>query len=414
MNYIIYFLLFLYSIVSMLPFMGSTDKAGNQWLFLSILNLISLSVFFISKQSFKFFTSPLFKVILAFFILCIVSISFSNNVILSLHDISRQATFFVSYLFISAFLFSKNLNIKLNVVFAFFVFSLIIESYYSLQPIIYDLIFNSKNIFDYSSININALIGLTGNRNITTAAIAIKLPFLYFFIIKSNNYLRTILLSSLIFICALPIFLISSRAALLSFSLLNIVLILFLLFKSNESFRYFKSVLIILFTLCSYIISVLILPSSTANGVDRLQSIALTNESSSNRLTLWSNAIDYITNNPIIGAGIGNWKIESAYYWGSLGENYLVPFHAHNDFLEYTTELGILGGILYFLIFLISFVLILKFFNSHLNTSILLLMVLGVYFIDSFFNFPFERPIMQVPFIFLLAVITSKFNFSND
>ena len=164
----------------------------------------------------------------------------------------------------------------------------------------------------------------------------------------------------------------------------------------------------------SYIISILILPSSTANGVDRLQTIALTNESSSNRFTLWSNAIDYITNNPIIGAGIGNWKIESAYYWGSLGDNYLVPFHAHNDFLEYATELGAIGGIVYFLIFLISFAFILKSSTKHLNTSIILLMVLGVYFIDSFFNFPFERPIMQVPFIFLLSVITSKLSFSND
>ena len=394
--------------------MDSSDKAGNQWLVLSILNLISLIVFFFSKPSFSFIKSTLFKVILTFFILCIVSISFSNNVILSLHDISRQSTFFVSYLFISAFLFSKKLNIKLNVVFAFFVFSLLIESYFSLKPIIYDLLFNGNNIFDYTSINVNALIGLTGNRNITTAAIAIKLPFLYFFIIKSNNYLRTIFLSSLIFICALPIFLISSRAALLSFSLLNIILILFLLFKSKDSYRYFKSVLIILFTLCSYIMSVLILPSSTANGVDRLQTIALTNESSSNRFTLWSNAIDYITNNPIIGAGIGNWKIESAYYWGSLGNNYLVPFHAHNDFLEYATELGVIGGIVYFLIFLISFAFILKSSTKHLNISIILLMVLGVYFIDSFFNFPFERPIMQVPFIFLLSVITSKFSFSND
>ena len=394
--------------------MDSTDKAGNQWLFLSILNLISFIFLFLFQPSFKFIKTHLFRVILAFFIMCVVSISFSNNIILSLHDISRQATFFISYLLITTFLFSKRLDINLNVIFSFFVFSLLIESFYSLRPIIYDLLFNGNNIFDYSSININALIGLTGNRNITTAAIAIKLPFLYFFIIKSNNYLKIIFLSSLIFICALPIFLISSRAALLSFSLVNIFLILFLLFKSKESFRLFKSILIILFTFISYIISTLILPQSTANGVDRLQTIAFTNESSSNRFTLWSNAIDYITKNPIKGAGIGNWKIESAYYWGSLGENYLVPFHAHNDFLEYTTELGFLGGVIYLLIFLLSFTSIFKFYKNDLNTSLLLFLGLGVYFIDAFFNFPFERPIMQVPFIFLLSIITIKSYNSNE
>ena len=81
---------------------------------------------------------------------------------------------------------------------------------------------------------------------------------------------------------------------------------------------------------------------------------------SSNRFILWDNALDYIANHPFLGSGIGTWKVESALYWGSIGSDYLVPFHAHNDFLEFSTELGILGGLFYFLIFFFSFLFLFK------------------------------------------------------
>ena len=34
---------------------------------------------------------------------------------------------------------------------------------------------------------------------------------------------------------------------------------------------------------------------------------------------------------------------------------YVVPYHAHNDFLELTVEIGILGGLAYFLLLEIKF-----------------------------------------------------------
>ena len=109
--------------------------------------------------------------------------------------------------------------------------------------------------------------------------------------------------------------------------------------------------------LISYLLSVFILPSENSNSIERISGIEISNESSSNRFELWSNALDHISNNLFISSGIGNWKIDSAAYWGSLGADYLVPYHAHNDFLHYAAELGIIGGFIYLCIFISLFYL---------------------------------------------------------
>ena len=158
----------------------------------------------------------------------------------------------------------------------------------------------------------------------------------------------------------------------------------------------------------SFFISKAILPPQTNDSLEKVSSIRFSNESSSNRLELWSNAIDYISANPIFGAGIGNWKIESAAYWGSLGDSYLVPYHAHNDFLEITTELGILGGAIYLLIFIFSLYFLFKIFKKDQLLSFILFISISSYCIDSFFNFPMERPIMQIPLLFILSLIVYK------
>ena len=113
----------------------------------------------------------------------------------------------------------------------------------------------------------------------------------------------------------------------------------------------------------------------------------------------------FISNNLFIGCGIGNWKVESAFYWGSIGSDYLVPYHAHNDFLEFSSEIGIIGGLTY--LFLFVFVLY-NFFNLFFVSKDLKFFILFFSFfallIDSSLNFPFERPIIQVMFVLLISL----------
>ena len=142
---------------------------------------------------------------------------------------------------------------------------------------------------------------------------------------------------------------------------------------------------------------------SDTGVASRLESISITDTSTSQRLELYSSAIDYIYHHPIIGCGLGNWKVESLSYWNKFMEGYMVPYHAHNDFLELSTEIGLFGGLSYLLVFIyLFFWSFLSFIKQRKIHYLIYLCMLFVYFFDANFNFPLERPLSQVNFILLM------------
>ena len=82
--------------------------------------------------------------------------------------------------------------------------------------------------------------------------------------------------------------------------------------------------------------------SVTANGGDK------------GRLILWDSTLEMIQNQPIIGVGPGNWRIQfPAYADGRMMDANAVPHRPHNDFLTIASESGLLAlglyvGLLFF------------------------------------------------------------------
>jgi len=393
MNKLLLFFLLVLS-VTLVPSFGALDKANTQWLVLSLIPF----VFF---NSISFYNSSKIFIIYGIFVLQVfLSLLYTNNYSISFIDISRHITLF---LLLGIFL---NLLIANNLSFykICFLISLIlvVESIISLLPLFSFIYDNGLSFSNIKSVDLNQFKGLTGNRNITTASIAIKLSFLLYLIYKSKLFAR-LFYASIATLPLLSLFIINSRAALLSFLIIIIFTFLFFLFiKRNKigSLLFILGSAIISFSLSAYI-----LPSKSIQTAQRLSSINFTNESSSQRFFLWENAIDYILSNPFIGCGIGNWKVESAAYWGSLGNNYLVPYHAHNDFLEFATELGIVGGLTYFVLFcFISISLFMRILLTKSFKFVVLFTSFIALFIDSLLNFPFERPIIQIMFLLLMGL----------
>jgi len=128
-------------------------------------------------------------------------------------------------------------------------------------------------------------------------------------------------------------------------------------------------------------------------------------QSATDRLRYFNQAITNFFENPILGSGIGNWKIVSLKYDSLNMSNYIVQFNVHNDFLELLAEIGI-GGLLYSSIFVVMFLSLINWFFKNKERWTLLIIGLScmVYFIDSSLNFPMMRVITQVNFIFLLAL----------
>ena len=52
------------------------------------------------------------------------------------------------------------------------------------------------------------------------------------------------------------------------------------------------------------------------------------------------NVLIHMTSNPIFGVGLGNWKLKSIDYDLKDIEGYVVPYHAHSDFIQIGAELG--------------------------------------------------------------------------
>ena len=392
--------------------------AAPQWLYLSIVALIS---FVITKDKFKSFLEikkTAISFYLIFIALAVISFSYTNNVTISLMDLGRLLTnLTLIYIFYIRFKRSKVTFFNIALIVSVF---LIVESIVSLRSLIIQIYYYGMNFSGVQSVNVDVFKGFAGNRNITTASIICKVPFLLYLILSSKKILIKIALSLLMIIPILVLFLIGSRTALLSLSVITISLLAYSLMqliklKNNAYIINFLALIGIIGI--AYLLSNYFTPSNTT-AIERLSTIKATNEASSNRFILWSDALDYIKEHPVVGCGIGNWKVESSKYWSSnIGDNYLVPYHAHNDFLEITTELGIIGGLYYLLLFVSLFLFLFKSLILLKSTKgavyFTLFASLTAYFIDSFFNFPFERPIMQVTFILLVSYISSLMNQSK-
>jgi O-antigen ligase len=404
MNKLYIFILLLFSI-SFIPAFGAIDKATTHWFFLSILPLffffISFNKIFIKSKIFLFYS---------FFILQVfISLFYTNNFNISVVDFSRHLILFSLLLFLISLLNSKSFSFyNLSLIISFFLFY---EVLMSLRPLYYFIVNNGFDFSIITSYQVDSLKGLNGNRNITTASIVIKLPFLIYLIYQSKIYYK-FLFSSFAFLPALSLFLINSRAALLSFILFISTTTLFILFFHRKKFITLSLILMPFFF--AFLFADSLIPDDTLNASEKISSIAFTNESSSYRFFIWENAFDYISQNPFIGCGIGNWKVESAAYWSTFGVDYLVPYHAHNDFLEFSTELGVIGGLTYLGLFLlITYKSISSYFRTKDFKYFILLSSFAALFIDSLLNFPFERPFIQVMFLILLA-LNIHYDYSND
>lgn len=402
-------ILFIFLLIPFVPKLGSVDVIGPQWFLFSCLNLIFLVYNFLSPKQILFFKSNsiIVKTYILFFALLIVSLSYSININLTIHDLARDINVFILFFNI----YKHCQNTKLNFFYISLIFSLILflEVLFSMKVFLTDFFKDGFQVFNYTNINQNAFLGITGNKNITAASIVLKLPFLLYIFYKSTNRIALTIICLFLAVIAFDLSVLSARASLLSFVFILISFAFLLLIKKS----FYKFLLLPFFIGFGVFISILFIPSNSNNPINRLSSIEVSNESSSFRLELWEDAFSYLKDKLFYGSGRGSWKIESAQFWSEHGKEYLVPYHAHNDFLEIGTELGWLGLLVYTSIFVFSFYYLIKSFLFKKQIfSFFIFLALATYFVDAFFNFPMERPIMQLPFAIILF-ITSYFELSK-
>ena len=402
-----YILITLYLLVGFVPNFTAIDKVAPQFLYLSILNIFTL-IYLISTLGFFEVYRYTFK---KNFVVFLLFLFWAWGLLSLLHAINKSEVLIESsrilvyiYSYINLLILIKWAKIDLKKV------SILFSIILGMEVLSVFIRFYGLYISNYDSSNILGrnleLKAFTGNINITAFTMALKTPFLIFLMYKSEKrsfYLKTIILGITFF----TIFILGSRGANITTAL--IVTIIAILGMKNAILNKKLSLLVIgAFFLGIAFNSVTFRNDDSLNYITRTSNVLDT--SSQKRLGYYKFAIKSILNNPFLGIGLGNWKIYSIKSESQVYDDYQIPFHVHNDYLEVATETGIIGMLLFFGIYIYIFLGYIKFFRrpkipeKDKVLGIISIIGLFVYLCDSFLNFPFTRPVMQVPNLFLFGL----------
>ncbi|MDB2366554.1 O-antigen ligase family protein [Flavobacteriaceae bacterium] len=418
-------LIYLYVFIGLVPYLEATDKIHPQTLYLSILNVISISLIINKigfKHTMKSFLSSIGKkpaiFYFVFIVFCLVSLFQSYNLIQSYLALTEIHTQFLAFLILIYLL--STIDKLLNFFTKTIVILAIVELASTFIPYFYDIIrFGSPvdRSLDYR--------GVTGSVNILSYLLLMKLPFLFYLGLKANKNQWLYIILSTFSLYSITVINQTRSAILLSLLVIIFMLTVFIynsyVDKTNRnlsSLNLFKVLLlpaIIVVMLSNIQFAVF---DKTASVQSRISSININEYSTNSRIRYFSQAFNSIINKPL-GVGLGNWQIESVKADSQNMKSYIVPYHVHNDFLELSAEIGLLGAIAYYMVILSVFLFLLqKIITSikkrkPLEYELLFLVSIGVYIIDSMVNFPFGRVLQQINLLFIIAVLINLYKFKT-
>lgn len=416
----ILYIIFLLSI-GLIPNYGALDRIAPQWLCFSLINFLGISIVFSQKKYENDLKNILkFKPLIFLFIFVfwgLLSYFYAINseevVVKFVRWINVPISIIVTSLFFKSFNFNPYKLISI-----FFSLYLLIELYFS-----YSTYFQIIEISNYDFSLANLIKGSTANKNITAASILIKIPFVFFLIQNSKHLILKTTLSILAFSVFYLVFLLSARASIISTITILILLIIAYLWKYRFTINQ-KNITSVVCILIPFFFSITLFQlqyskNNTASIKSRISTINTEDTSVQQRLRYYNHSLNQVITSPLIGVGMGNWKIKSIDYDKENINGYVVPYHTHNDFLEFGAELGIIGILTYFLIFIYSFIILIKVIINEEKytyfTPSLLIMSCGIiYFVDANLNFPHARPVMQVPFVIILSLLYFTISQKNE
>ena len=244
-----------------------------------------------------------------------------------------------------------------------------------------------------------------GHKNLLSSIQFLMLPFLIYIITLGKKTWKVLSVIAIVLI-AFTFLQTQTRAVLAAVSISSITFLL--INKRNIRLKH------LLILLSSFVFTIII-GYSIMKYTDRLEAfkgeIEKTFEfSATSRYKLYKSTLQLITDNPILGVGPGNWKVEVwqyGLYFESWGKSFAQ--RPHNDFLWVFAEGGIFAGLSYILIFLI---LLRDSYYLHKNRteedgifySLLFSCFLGFGFI-SFVDFPLERFSHNIIFFTLASFV---------
>ena len=445
-------LILLYLLVPLSPFVVTMEYEAFQWLYISVLNIVTggyliknkafFNSFRISKQASRFFI-----ICIAFFLIACISMFLSIFIVESLVHLSRLfnsiVAVFCFYTIIRQFpkkyvVYIAQVMTVLLLFYSFKTFGFIIENYASPRTISLKEKFGHLHKF--------------GNINIYTAWSVMSLSFAFLLFFYSNKLWKYVA-GFTIAATYIALLFSGSRTALLSLSIITLIILAYTIFRYLKT-REKKDLLPLGFMVVVPFIAVLFVLNANKIHSKKMNSLAIITQyypdnyrkiekilrdnkdivtstvklspeeksattlllKKTGRYEIWRSAAQMFKEHPFLGVGYGNYQVHSKgdFFKRKVDKRYRVPRRVHNDFLEKFVETGIIGGLLYLAIFLFLLWSLYKIYKK--NTSIptvflLTVFLLGiVYVLDATFNFPLERVPTQLFFIVFAACILAIYS----
>lgn len=399
-------------LVGFIPNIGAVDKIAPQWLYLSIVNLLCGLFLYKNKRKFidqisSVLSSIITKTYLAFVLWGAFSFFYAINSTEVLVNIVRQFNTLFMFLHLGVLFYNiKEKNLLLSYAIAAI---LAIEVFAVLEQAV--------EMYKSGSINPGDLKGVTANRNITAFSIAIKIPFVIYLVIKSKSILSKLLYSILIFGSLFSVSLIQSRASYIAVFFIGFLTLVFSILNYVDK-KNIRELFVNFFYIIPFILALLInnilVSDKGGSAINRAATLGkgIADNSINQRFRYYQDVFSQISETPIFGVGLGNWKLKSIHHDRFDIDGYIVPYHAHSDFIQLGAELGIIGFIFYLGIFIFagyfSFILLFRSNLDYINKWFITILIsaLGVYFIDANLNFPIARPQVLAPWTLVMSLIS--------
>ena len=390
---------------------GVIDRIGNQFFFLSIISF--LSILFLIKNyalyaKIKTTISEKTSIMYLVFILwTLISITFSYNKIEALVTFNQYFTIFISFILIKTLL--SYISNPIDFILKLFLILLTAEVLISIYPILKDI---EKDQLVFRSMKYS---GAAANINVLAFSLLYKMPILLYFLTKEKKILIKTFFIILLFSTLFIISILGTRGAYIGVVICLISYLAYILKANFKKLFKIKELSLVITTVLLVIFFNINSSQEDSNIISRASTIRIDTQDGSinQRLRYYKQGINHFIANPIMGVGIGNWKLFSIDYDKNEINGLVVPYHAHNDFIQLLVELGIFGLLFYGLFIFYS---VKKLFNNSLfddHINFLLFGSLLMYLLDSSFNFPIARPISQlflITFCCLVSLYEKKLN----
>jgi O-antigen ligase len=391
----------------------------NQEMILKLFIIILITLWIIKLLSVEEIVWNKNKLNLPIFLFIIVlsfSLMISNTVQIRYGDYIIFISYIILYFVIINFINKKkefDYFVKLFFLTSFIVSLYTLIQYYGFDPYLKDL---------------HSLTSTIGQKNWISNYIGMFFPIALIYFLLENKKRNKIIYFILLSILYVTLMICQSRGIWISICLTAILAIYIIIkFKFYEIFkrnRKWLSYLLVTFLAITIIYSTdNPLNKSAITFPQRAMSTFDEQDPSINaRLLMWKTTFEMIKDKPILGSGIGTFKINYLDYQADFIEKnpYYVKYsgnagEAHNEYLQIWSELGIIGLGIFLLIIFVFYKLVWEFLKKEKDNKkkiMCLGLFLGIncFLIHSLFTFPLHVPTLGSTFfiIFGLTVVYIK------